>query len=513
MNYLDKELEYLSLPVRYEVESTSDDRFKKIKIYVMHDKKNLNNSYFDMTIIDTAKESIKNIPILAFVKSVDGTNESDFGGHEFEIAITDGDLKFKYLGRPIGVIPAENNNYHYETIDEKTFVVVDGYVWTDYANEALDILERDKEKGQSMEIRIDEGKWDLDNGWYAVNKYRYTGVTILGDNVTPAMTNAKVKLIDEDTSNFSTNVTKMVEELNQYLTKNYNSIKEVNQVLVEEKIDVEKVEKETFDAPADTEVVIEQESLDGAEVEVTATEPNTIEVIVKAVVVDTETEVVPDIEVEVTPENFEANTTKIVFELSHDDIREKIWNILNQDDSYDYWIVEVFGDYFIASEWRTDRYWKYTYGTNEDDTITLGEKRVAVELTWTETTAVAVIKDETVVEHTSMDSMMSAEEKAELESLRTFKLDVERKQKLEMIEKFADLGEEDIKEIKEKIDTFSTTSLETELFALLGKKVKTGNFSVEKSNKLMFSLMNTNIQTNSNVPFADMVERYKAKQN
>jgi hypothetical protein len=199
----------------------ADDRFKKVKVLVMHDGLNLNGSVFSMEAMEKAKESIKNIPILAFVKQQDGTDEADFGGHESEVVFGDDGIKFRYLGRPIGIIPADANDYHYEIYDNKTFVAVTGYIWTDYANEALDILESSGEKGQSMEIRVDDGDWDdFDN--FNITSYRYTGVTILGDNVTPAMTGAKVQLFSADSKTFSDEYFAKVDELNVAL-KNYAS--------------------------------------------------------------------------------------------------------------------------------------------------------------------------------------------------------------------------------------------------------------------------------------------------
>lgn len=219
----------VSVPIKYNIVPFEDDRFLKCKVLVMHDGLNLNGSVFKMDAIEMAKDSIKNIPILAFVKQQDGTDGADFGGHESETVIDNGSMKYRYLGRPIGVIPADACDYHYEIYDGKTFVAVTGYIYTDYANEALDILGKTGEKGQSMEIRVDDGEWD-EYGYYNITSYRYTGVTILGDNVTPAMTGAKVQLFStEDGSKFSDEYFAMVDELNSSLKK-YATLSEESEV-------------------------------------------------------------------------------------------------------------------------------------------------------------------------------------------------------------------------------------------------------------------------------------------
>jgi hypothetical protein len=210
----------LSVPVKYQVQPFSDDRFKKVRILVMHEGLNLNGSVFNMDGIEDAKESIKNIPILAFVKQQDGTNGGDFAGHESELIITnEGEIKNRYLGRPIGIVPADACDYHYEIHDDKTYVAVTGYIWTDYANEGLDILERDGEKSQSMEIRIDNGSWDDNYECFNISKYRYTGLTLLGDDVRPAMVGAKCSAYSLSET-FSADFYDMINELNDTL-QNY----------------------------------------------------------------------------------------------------------------------------------------------------------------------------------------------------------------------------------------------------------------------------------------------------
>jgi hypothetical protein len=213
-----------------------------------------------MESIEKAKASICNIPILAFVKQNDGTDDADFGGHESEVIFGEDGIKFRYLGRPIGIIPADANDYHYEIYNNKTYVAVTGYIWTDYANEALDILEKSGEKGQSMEIRVDDGDWDANDN-FDITSYRYTGVTILGDNVTPAMTGAKVQLFSTDNKTFSDEYFAMVDELNVAL-KSYASQPQESEEL---QMENEKVlGNENAETPIEGEqAVIETNSVEG----------------------------------------------------------------------------------------------------------------------------------------------------------------------------------------------------------------------------------------------------------
>lgn len=212
---------YMDVPVNYSLDNGNDSRFTKIRITVMHDGVNYNGTSFSLESMDKAKDTIKNIPILAFVKQQDGTDTADFGGHEMEWVWSEGDIKLKYLGRPIGLIPADNNDYHIEVRDGKNYVVVNGYIWNEYANEALDILKRDGVKGQSMEILVNDGQWNEELNSYEITDYQYTGLCLLGNDVPPAMEGAKAELYSfAKKDGFGEFIAKMSEEFKKYFAKN-----------------------------------------------------------------------------------------------------------------------------------------------------------------------------------------------------------------------------------------------------------------------------------------------------
>lgn len=184
----------VKLPVSYAEAAFDDERFMKLRVKVMHTGLNLNNSNFDLEAINNAQPTLANIPLLAFIKKTDGDSNADFAGHEYEIKITEDDVKYVYLGRPIGIVP-ESNNYAIETDEEtgKTFVVVDAYVWRDYANSALDILNRDMVKKVSMEIIVDDYEWE--ENYVDIRGYKYTGIALLGEDVREAMIGANAEIV------------------------------------------------------------------------------------------------------------------------------------------------------------------------------------------------------------------------------------------------------------------------------------------------------------------------------
>lgn len=185
---------YLQLPIMYEQANFDDERFMKVRIKVMHNGLNLNNSSFSDPAIEKAAPSLANIPLLAFTKSRDGSDEADFLGHEYEFKITEDGIKYVYLGRPIGMIPESNNYAYEESEDGRKFVTVDGYIWKDYANEALEIVERDNGKNVSMEIKVNG--YSENDSFIDITDYKYTGIAFLGEDVPPAMMGARADLAE-----------------------------------------------------------------------------------------------------------------------------------------------------------------------------------------------------------------------------------------------------------------------------------------------------------------------------
>lgn len=184
-------MKFSKIPCSANAYSLEDDsNLMKVKITVMHDGINYNGSKFTLQDMKRAEESVKNIPILGYVlRDTDG-NLDDFDGHNMETRIKDGDKGFEietyYLEKPIGVVP-ESCNPRYEEIDGLNHLIVDGYIWKSYSNGSYKLIENSSFKGVSMEIEVLDGNWNELENVYDITDYRYTGITVLGDMVEPAM--------------------------------------------------------------------------------------------------------------------------------------------------------------------------------------------------------------------------------------------------------------------------------------------------------------------------------------
>ncbi|WP_238791488.1 coiled-coil domain-containing protein [Paenibacillus sp. EKM207P] len=175
-------------------------------MWVSHDGLNNNKSNIDFDVLKNAESSVVNIPILAHIEG------DDFGEHEMEY--DEDEDKITYIEKPIGVISAVNNNYHYEEIDGRNYAVVDGYIWNVYAQDEMNIINNQEETKLSIEIVIDESEYNKETKILNIKSFRYTGVTLLGNKYGTGMINAHAKIehfsLDDD-------FTKKMKELDSFL--------------------------------------------------------------------------------------------------------------------------------------------------------------------------------------------------------------------------------------------------------------------------------------------------------
>ena len=205
----------VSLPVTFSVKnevSDNDTRFLSVTIDVMHTGVNLNNSNFTKEVVDQCIDTIKNTPVLGFIKYDKVSQEDDFKGHEYILTKTENGIEERYIGSCYGVIPETCNPHWYtkmcEDGVEREFLQVDALLWTKF-DKAVGIMQRDSEKAQSMELEISsiEGYED-ENGIYNFTKFKFDGCCLLGDDCQPAMVsaNAKIKEVNFTMSDFIKNL-------------------------------------------------------------------------------------------------------------------------------------------------------------------------------------------------------------------------------------------------------------------------------------------------------------------
>ena len=186
-----------SLPISYAVNSekvVQDTRYLNITIDVLHTGANYNGSVFTRETVDENIETIKNTPILGYIRLDEDGLPDDFEQHKFKVIKRDGKYLYIYAGCAYGVIPESCNPRWIEKTSSdgvtREYLQVDALLWTKFSD-AADIFRRDVIKGQSMELEEQsmQGKEQPD-GSFLFTSFRFDGCCILSTSdlrIQPAM--------------------------------------------------------------------------------------------------------------------------------------------------------------------------------------------------------------------------------------------------------------------------------------------------------------------------------------
>lgn len=366
--------------VKFEKDNNDTEGLTKVVLQANHTGINLNGSNISEESAKAALPSFANRPILGYEHMVDG--QWEFYDHRMHKE--DGELV--YDERPIGVVPeSAEAHLEYDAEKDKTFVVVNGYLYDEYSH-ASEIMEREGECYCSVELSIRELSYDAKNKVLNIEDYYYNGVTILGktpdgDSVMPGMQGANIKLADfMDNNQYSNDMIEMLNEINNKLDQlsiNNNSRKEENLMDFEENAEViETSEAETVEEITETEEVVE---------EMAETEESTEE---EAVTEEQSEETID------TPSEEEKFSK--TFEISHEDIRCALYALLmpyeEQDNDW-YGISAVYDDCFIYEGWFNESN-KYKQGYKKDgDNVSFEGERIHMNVEYLTDSELAALND------------------------------------------------------------------------------------------------------------------------
>ena len=407
-----------------------NDNLLKVKLSIQHDGANKNGTKFSLNNIKKAESTLRNIPILAYIKRDENGVAQDFDEHNMiqKVVETDEgyDLVTTYLERPIGVIPSETE-ITYEELNGRTYLCATGYIWKRYANEGFDILMQSKQKGTSMEIEIYEGKKDKIDGLYDITDYSFLGVTCLGDDVEPGM--------------YDTTITKYT------ASKSY-------------KRELEDIYKEIFTLENRKEGTMTEEVKEVVE----TTEDVTVEE--EVIVTETIEEVVEEVIVAETVE--ETTYQEEVQEEVQEPVTEEVQEEVVEPTVEEVEVTEEVSAVEVTEEVVEETTEEVVEHSVEELFEKLGSKEMEV--------------------NSLMEKLSSLEE--ELNSLREYKLVKEKEELVVKVntiaEKFTTLGQEEIELVKTRVlnEEITTEEFEKELYYLVGiKALETkANYAVTETN-------------------------------
>ena len=477
----------------FEVSDTSKDGLMPVSLKSCHIGVNRNQSCISEEVMKTDMSSFKGRPILANIIKTD-TGEYEFHSHDVTLN-KDGEIE--YLERPVGVISQIEEPYlEYDKNEDKTYLYVNGHIFTEYSR-AAEILERRRTCKCSVEIAVNEMSWNGEEDYLSIDSFTFMGVTILGyeqDGVTEIQEGMKGSKITIDS--FSTNNSmlgtnyqeKMIEVLDKLNTTLSNFNKNSREGGDE---DMDNFENEVVDEVAETKV--EETVVEVNEVDETVVETNDVdeaEVVEETETEETSTSKDGDKEEVVVVENeeeFEETVAdeveekfEIKFELSHSDVRTALYNLLNaySEDGYSCaWIIEVYDNKFIYEDWTDEGYkfFRQTY-SKDGDNIAFDGERVEVFNEWLskdEKDALETLKADYAVLKAFKENYEAAELKAQKDSI------------LSRNEYSVLADNEAFKALVSDAEKYSIEDLETKADVIFAKFVKSnGEYSSKKEVKM-----------------------------
>lgn len=466
------------------------------KIRAFHDLTNNNKSHIETDVLEEKMMSIKDRPVMADIVDTDETDEDgnpikDFSGHTmyYDEALD----KMIYKEIPIGhFIHPESIHLEYDEEYDRNFVCADVVVYEEYTD-ACDILRRRKTVDCSVELCIRKMHWDNTDKTLHLDDFYVQGTTLLGSHTLPGMSGSKLSIKDfseENNSLFSSILedehSKLIETLDN-LNKTLSSLNinsktnptvekfekggniETNMTKFEELL--EKYNKTVEDITFEYEDLSDEELENVFSTTFDESEPTPDTVVTESDKsddddTDDETDESDDTD-DNTDDDKDKDTYSKTFELSHEDVRSALYQLLapiEETLNEYYWIMSVYDDYFIY-ESCCGNYYKQAY-TKENDTIAFDGERQEV-----------------------FAEFVTADEKAELEDMRANYSSISEKlARYEEAEEIADkmtvfedqayskyLETDEFKKLMdvENVKKFTKDELVEKADAALGKVVKT----------------------------------------
>lgn len=526
----------------FEADEKNSDGLMAVKLKSCHTGKNRNQSGITDENMNKYKHTFKGRPILGAIYKTD-TGEYEFRAHDMEI-IDDGE-DIKYIEQPIGVISQIEEPYlEYDAGEDKNYLMVSGTIFSDYSK-AAEILERRRTCKCSVEIAVEELSYNCDEDYLSIDKFRFSGVTILGyeqDGVTEiqeGMKGSKITIDDFSEKKNSMFSVDCQEKLIETLERLNMTLESFNNKTHSEKGGEKVMNKfeellAKYGKTAD-EVTFEYENLSDEELEVafkeafedateepeTVEEPVVEEVVEETVVEEPAEEVVeepakeptdePEVVVveevveEPAEENIEQPEEKFVlkYELSHDDIRSALYSLLaatSEDGYYYVWILEVYDDKFIYCDAMEDKFYRQDY-SRDGENVALGENKVEVFNEWlskAEKDALDALKSDYAALKEFKDNYDAAELKAHKDAIFAR-------------EEYSVLADDEaFKELISNAEIFSVEEIESKAKAIFADHViKMGTFSANnvESNKVNFMAFNLNKKETKKGPYGNLFNK------
>lgn len=486
----------------FEKENENEDKHKEgLTPFVsraFHDHVNLNMSEISEESFNENVPSANFRPILAHI-TTNSDDELDFGSHDYYITSDkDGNDKVVYEEQPIGVIDGSKTSVEYDEDAKVNRAVLHGYLYDEYCQDAIDILNRRGIVDCSIELSIRELSFNAKNGTLVLDDFYVSGLTLLSKDVNPGMAGSNFKIedfaVDKNAIETFSNdklvetlekLTSILEsfEIKEKITKGGTELKKENfeeeVTEIEEVTETEEYEEEVTTPEEESEETVEESS----EEDPKTTEPvedgqKEPEQAVEEKTEDTTTE-------ESEAESFSKDELfNKLFDISFEDIRyalNALCSIYRNDSEWCY-VSQVYDEYFIMQDWDSDKYYKQSYTREDDNVAFTGERTEMFAMLLTESEKISIEEM-----RSNYAELKAFKEEVELNKLREQKKEILDSEKYEILAQKDEEGKfvnKDYEKLVSEMDNYSLADLETEIKVLHSDYVSEhGNFALSKPEK------------------------------
>jgi hypothetical protein len=408
----------VQVPTTFEIDEDVDDDHRgmlKLKFRIFHTGLNRNGSFVSEDAAKNAMPTIKNRPIMAAIHQLD-TGEWDFESHNFEIVKNEetGEEEIVYIEKQVGSFDESEPFFEYDKTLDKTYVCGYGYIAEDYTK-ACEIIRRKNGTKNSCELSIEELSFNAKESYLSLDKFYVAASTLLGSKkdgteIGEGMLGSRADIADfseQNNSMFSQENTKLIEMLEQLNTKIDNLSNLTIQGNAQSKLEEGGNKMVKFEelllkyGKTVEDITFEYKTLSDEELEAKFAE----------VFGEGDTDGEGSADPEPTSDGDEGNDNsgdavsfdngdsdegshegseeenseaeqfaeKLVrtFEISHEDVRYALYNLLASYEEIDnewYYITSVYDTYFAYENWRGDKIFGQAYVKDGDNVSFDGER-------------------------------------------------------------------------------------------------------------------------------------------
>ena len=395
----------------------------KLKLKVCHTDTNRNGSHISKENMEKAMPTLKYRPILAHIHELkDGTK--DFYAHNLEIVENEsGESEIHYIEKQVGCYTADEPWLEYDEKKDKDYVMAYAVIPENYT-EAADIIRRKNGTKVSCELVINELSYNAKEKYLDLTDFYFAGTTLLGvdedgNEIGEGMLGSRADIADfchkEPTFNYQAKLIETLEKLNFTLEslnkekvvedkggeRDMNKFEELlvkyGKTAEEISFDIEGLSDEELEAKFEEEFGTSNEEMTSEE-EVDLAVSNEGEGVDEDA--NNEEEVGENVVVEEATDNAEPEVEEtfnrsFAIELSHDDIRCALYNLIAQyeeEDATYYYIKSVYENYFYMQGWENNKIYKLGYSVDGDSVALEGDRQEMFELIVSESEKLAIEK-------------------------------------------------------------------------------------------------------------------------